>query len=135
MTWTATLKDVQRGEVSWAYVVVYSDGQQTIVKQYTAQSLDDTEIASTARNEIAGFAAVSGSAGKIALKPGDVIDLTKPVPVQPTPEQVARAAFDTAHFNLQRLRGYADGVSSPALDQAIADAQKANQSKWQDGFI
>lgn len=139
MTWTATLKDKQKGEVSWAWVFVFFDGQKTIVKPYTTASDDDAVIAAILRSEIAGFDRVNTPVG--TYKIGDQIDLTPPAqPIPPpepapTPENSARDAFDYAHFNLLRLEGYKNGVSSSALDQAITDAQKAKQAAWSDSFI
>ena len=137
MAWTATLKDIQRGETSWALYIVYSNGAQTIPKQYTAQTVSDASVEALARNEIAGFDQVAASLGKVSYKVGDSIDLAPPVapppaskPADPVPSaaEIAFIQFKTDYLAWQRATR---GVAAGLVKQADADALLATvQSEY-----
>lgn len=133
MSWTPTLKDKRQGEVSWAWVFVYSDGQRMVVKQYTTATDDDAVIASILRAEIAGFDRVNKSVG--TYKIGDVIDLTLPAPSPPSAEDQARADFYNARGVYSRMLEDVRLTLRKADDSTVTAAQQDMLAKFKPEYL
>lgn len=70
MTWTATLTEIIKKPFAVEIVIDYTDGNQTVTRQYTA--LDDAAVKNIVVNEIAILEAVAAST--ITLVKGAPID-------------------------------------------------------------
>lgn len=110
----AILKSAVQGDASWTVLISYDNGQ---TKQHQISGVSDDVIRALAREDVAAFDAVTSSAGKVTIQPGDSIDLTPPI-VQPVVPDPARDAF---FAGLSRLRNLV--LILPAADKRITDLQ------------
>lgn len=137
MALTAIFQDAVQRDGRWAYSIVFTDGQQKVLKEYVSDVLTDAIIKQTAIDEVARLGQVAVDAGKLLIRPGAVIDLTPDVPIvpTPTPEELAQAAFFVA------LRGFEGAQRAVALglidvaDKRVTDAKAALQAAWLDSYL
>lgn len=107
--WQAFLYSIRkRDDARYEYVVLYTDGEQKVLREYNTAVLDDTTIKTTARGEVTRLESVIAQKGELTLSDGMEIDLSPPLPLpppDPTPEEVERQDwFATCRLHQQQQR-------------------------------
>lgn len=122
MAWTAYFGDAIQRDGRWAFSIIYTDGAQKLIREYTVGTISDDTVREYARSEIAGFEVVKASVGKVSIRAGDQIDLTPSPMSKPSAADLARDQWLIDYHALQRLqRGLAIGLAA----QKDVDAQLA----------
>lgn len=86
MTWTATLTEIIKTPFSVQVVIDYTDGNQTVTRQYNATNVDDAFIKNMVVNEIATLEAVAAST--VTLIKGAKIDTKATVIAAAIPDPI-----------------------------------------------
>lgn len=136
MAWQAFFHSVEKfdpkqGERIW--YVLYTDGSEKTVRQYSTPTLTDAVIKSTAIREVARLEAIDAAAEtKLSTQLGAEIDLTPVPPPDPPPDpDPARTQFLT---DLRRYRSEQLALSlglpvEKPMDFSVIGAQ------WDERFI
>jgi hypothetical protein len=137
VTWTAYLQDAVQRDGHWAYSIVYTDGTHKVLREYSADALDDAAVLAVARAEVARFSSASAPQSKFSLQMGQQLDLTPPatVTIQPSAADVAQSAWLSDWRLYRQLKSLADaGVTSLTLEP-IASVQARLQKNWLDSYL
>jgi hypothetical protein len=136
MTWTAKLVDAKDRNSFWKILVEFSDGKTRVQKAYQFTGTTAQELAAFVRSQARRF----NQTDPVDLTSfiGQSIDVTPPVPTDPTPEELARQTWFADFRELQRIIVVTEAVPALLTAQAqsrIDTLRSSLETGWLDSYL
>ena len=139
MAYTATLDRLELENGKWSVNITYTDGIDTVREGYTLTSVSKQSLRDLARRD--ALRLFNAPTTDVDIPIGTTIDVTPdPVtpPPDPTPAEIARAAWFVDYRQLQSMLRATDAV--PALlntqaQTAIDNLRTSLESGWLNSYL
>lgn len=135
MAWTPTIKSVNKAQGSIVFVVSYSNGTETVEKQYSSANIVDMEwVKRQIRNDISTMDTLYTLADSLQL---GVLNTTAATPPTPTQAEIDRNIWLAKYYKLTRAHTtlIVPGiitVSQPTYAALLADVKATIKPEYID---